>query len=166
MSTGGYIGIALAYVGLAVLLFSVVAGTRWPRALKGALVVLVGALSVVSLQALPAVLGWPATAELPSRFALIASHVQEPDKVSGRAGAIFLWADDLADGTDATAPRAYRLPFSPGLNAAVAAAGDMLRKGQAQIGERLPPAAASRPGQRVDSPIAFFDVPDASFPAQ
>lgn len=164
----GNAGLALAYLGLVALLVSVLGGTRWPRSLKAGLVALVAALYVASLHALPAVLGWAATAALPQRFALVASHVQEPDKASGRPGAIFLWVSDLTDNATAGPPRAYRLAFTTALNAAVAAAGDNLRKGRMQIGEVREGAAdsGSLKGAAAPSPVSFFDVPDDSFPEQ
>lgn len=165
----GTASLILAYLGPAVLLVAVLLGTRWSKSVKAALLALVGALYVATLQALPVLSGWPASTPLPQRFALLAYHVQEPDKASGRPGAVFLWAHDLQADAQHVSPRAYRLPFSAPLNAALVAAGDRLRKGEPQIGEMVAsegPVAGHGNGPPTASPIVFYGLPDAAFPAQ
>ena len=121
-------------------------------------------------------------------LAQIAVYVQEPDKASGRAGEILLWASDMAEGPRSAEPRSYRVPFSQSLHEKVQEAGNKIRKGLPQLGEVKEEkiagnakAASSAEGEqkKVDTPgksaeavaggqssanIEFYDLPDPLFP--
>jgi hypothetical protein len=55
--------------------------------------------------------------------------VSEPDKRTGDEGAIYLWVSEFPGAGQLQEPRAYRLPFTPELQARAMAATTKLRKG-------------------------------------
>jgi hypothetical protein len=168
----GTSGLVAAYVIVALLLLCLNLYTSWSWRIKAAAIVVVSAFYLVSYFSLPPLLGWPTAAALPERFNLVAIYVQEPDKVSGSEGEIFLWATDLAEGARGGEPRAYRVPFSGELHAKVVEAGNKIRKGLPQLGElreegqlgpHAKPTDETQGGQNSVA-IDFFDLPDPLFP--
>ena len=167
----GQSGLVAAYVLIAVLLTTLHLYTRWSWRVKAALISTVSVFYLVTYFSLPMLLGWPADEDLPERFNLIASHIQEPDKTTGSEGKIFLWATDIANGINRSEPRAYEVPFTRELHAKVMEARNKTRKGQAQLGEMSeePAGPEGRPqdgfrgGQRSVA-IESFDLPDPLFP--
>lgn len=169
--TIGVAGLVAAYVLLAALLAALLLFTRWAWWLKAAMVTLVTGFYLVTYYSIPPLLGWPTTQPLPRRFNLIAAWVQEPDKVSGAPGEIYLWATDITGDPHAHRPRAYALPFTPELHASVAEAAGKLKKNLPQLGEVEGDANAPigrlqdawRVGQKSTA-IKFYDLPDPLFP--
>lgn len=49
--------------------------------------------------------GWPSNDPLPNKFIVNWILVQEPDKVTGEAGTVYLWVTDISDKKDPTAMR-------------------------------------------------------------
>lgn len=170
--TLGTIGLTVAYVVVALLLLSVNLYSRWPWWVKLGTIAVTSLFYVVTYVSYPTLLGWPTDAQLPERFRLLAVHVQEPSKVTGAEGKIFLWATDMSQPSDAE-PRAYRVPYTGPLHQRVVEAGNKLRKGLPQLGETeeeearsIPPDAiedSTRYGQKSVR-IEFFDLPDPLFP--
>ncbi len=164
-------GLIAAYVLIALLLLGVNFYTSFSWRIKAMLVVGVSAFYIVTYYSLPPLMGWPTNTELPKRFNLVAIYVEEPDKVTGDPGEIYLWLTDLVKGPGRNMPRAYRVPFSGDLHAKVVAAGTKMRKGLPQLGELVDeklgpharPTDASRGGQKTVN-IEFFDLPDPLFP--
>lgn len=168
--TLGVAGLVAAYVLVALLLAGLLIGSGWSWRIKAAMVLVVSAFYVVTYVSIPPLLGWPTDERLPERFNLVAVYVQEPDKVTGASGDIYLWITDLMAEPGAAVPRAYRLPFTPELHAKVVEAGNKLRKNLPQLGEveELPetgmrPLDTSQMGQESLS-IEFYDLPDPLFP--
>jgi hypothetical protein len=184
----GTSGLVAAYVVVALLLLVLNLNARWSWVVKAAAIVVVSMLYLVTYYSIPPLLGWPTEQQLPKRFNLIAVYVQEPDKATGRAGEILLWASDMAEGPRGAEPRAYRLAFSPALHEQVQEAGNKIRKGLPQLGEVKEEkiaghakAAGSAEGEqkKVDTAgkaadavaggqsstiIEFYDLPDPLFP--
>lgn len=184
----GTSGLVAAYVVVALLLLVLNLNARWSWTVKALAIAMVSALYLVTYYSIPPLLGWPTEQRLPKRFNLIAVYVQEPDKASGRAGEILLWASDMAEGLRGAEPRSYRLPFSQSLHEKVQEAGNKIRKGLPQLGEvkeekiaGKAKAASSAEGEQktVDTPgksaaavaggqssanIEFYDLPDPLFP--
>ena len=164
-------GLIAAYVLVALLLVGVTLFTSFSWRVKAILIVMVSAFYLVTYHSFPPLLGWPTDADLPKRFNLVAIYVQEPDKTTGDAGTIFLWATDLENGPSRAEPRAYRVPFNGDLHAKVVEAGTKMRKGLPQLGEIVDenlgpnarPTDESRGGQKTVD-IEFFDLPDPLFP--
>ena len=72
---------------------------------------------------------------MPQRFNLVAGHIQEPDKLTGEQGYIFLWVTEFHGGLRDSEPRAYKLPFNAELHTRIVTATAKLRKGLPQLGE-------------------------------
>ena len=153
-----------AFALVAVLLANVVFFTRFAWWLKLASIAMVLGLYWSSWQAIPALLGWPATAGLPERFNLTGLHIMEPEKNGASKGAIYLWTTRFATANGEIVPRAFVVPFSPELQLKVAAAGTKLRKRMPQLGEVVPGklSATGHGSGAVD--LNFFDMPDPLFP--
>lgn len=153
---------AFAVVGL--LLLNVVFFTRFAWWIKLACVAMVAGLGLMTWRAMPDLLGWPTHAGIPPRFNLNAIHVVEPDKSGVNKGAIYLWVTRFATDTSGVVPRAVVLPFTPELQAKVAAAGTKLRKNLPQLGETIERVQPGDAHGRHMLDIDFFDLPDPLFP--
>ena len=164
----GIPGLIVAYVLVAVLLLSLNLYSKWPWSVKAAAIGLTCLFYLVSYFSFPPLLGWPTKQTPPAVFRLIATKVQQPDKITDDGGAIYLWLQTMEKGV--TKPRAYTLPYSKLLHEAVIGAQEKLEKGIEQLGEY----DESEPMQQVtlDSPeigqeslnIQFHDIPDPLFP--
>ncbi len=170
MITLSIAGLLTAYVLLAVLLLSLnlYSSFSWP--VKAAGILLVFLFYLVSYFSFPPLLGWPTADKLPERFRLLAAHVQEPDKVAGTEGEIYLWITDMSTGKHAKVPRAYKLPFSTELHRKVVEAKTKLNKKLPQLGElidegqRVDEVKDNTQGGQASINIEFFDMPDPLFP--
>ncbi len=162
-------GLVAAYIVLALLLLSVNLYSNWRWPVKIGLIVLVSAFYIVSYLSIPPLLGWPTDERLPRQFNLVAIYVQEPDKLNGTEGDIYIWVTDMRTPPSQARPRAYRLPFTPELHARVVQAGNKLRKNLPQLGEieeegpGATPLDTSQLGQESVN-IQFYDLPDPLFP--
>lgn len=164
-------GLVAAFVLTALLLLGVNLYSNFSWQIKAVLAVVVSAFYVVVYFSLPALMGWPTNDDLPKRFNLIATYVQEPDKKTGDSGQIFLWVTDLNKESGKRKPRAYRVPFENDLHAKVVEAGTKVRKGLPQLGEVVDenlgtmgrPSDESISGQE-STDIDFLDLPDPLFP--
>ncbi len=153
-----------AYALVALLLVNVLFFTRFAWWLKLASTAMVLGLYWSSWQAMPALLGWPATSGMPERFNLSGLYITEPEKNGANKGAIYLWTTRFATANGEVVPRAFQIPFSPELQLKVAGAGTKLRKRMPQLGEVVPgkPAAGGHGAGAID--LNFFDMPDPLFP--
>jgi len=168
--TLGIAGLIAAYVLVALLLLGLVLYSHWRWRIKALAIVIVSAFYVVTYVSFPPLLGWPVDGPLPERFNLVGVYVQEPDKVTGAQGDIYLWLTDMRAGPADSVPRAHRLAFTPQLHAKVVEAGTKLRKNLPQLGEVEPldgrggvPLDSSQYGQRSVG-LEFYDLPDPLFP--
>ena len=129
----------LAYVLLAVLLLSLNLRARWHWSVKALAIVLTSAFYFVTWWGLRESEGWPTGADPLGEFELLAFDVQQPDKRTDAPGAIYLWvrARHAVEGT----PRAHRLAYSEELHQAVLEAGERLRRGRRQQGQRRAPSS-------------------------
>lgn len=118
---------------LAVLLLNLNLRSAWRWPVKaGAVVVTFGVLAL-GYFALAGVTGWPASRPLPAHFVLVAADIREPDKRTGDAGAIYIWAKPLERSRDE--PRAYRVSYSLELHRRLAEALQRVRDGARLHGE-------------------------------
>ncbi|MAF08779.1 MAG: hypothetical protein CL389_13130 [Acidiferrobacteraceae bacterium] len=104
--------LAVAYALVAALLLNVWIATKWRTAFKVGLVVVVSLLYVGTYIGIREIEGRPTEEPLPESFRLLWAKIDEPNKVTGAAGHIYLWVQKL-DVTDSIAggPRAHRLPY-------------------------------------------------------
>ncbi len=83
MPTLSVAALIAGYVLLAVLLLSLNFHSHWPWQVKAGAVTLVSGFYIVTYYSFSPLLGWPAAAELPNRFQLLAVDIREPDKTTG-----------------------------------------------------------------------------------
>jgi hypothetical protein len=133
--------LAIAYVAVAALLLNVWLSTAWSTTVKISLIVVVTGLYAASYQGLREIQGWPTQQTLPATFHLLWASIEEPDKVAGSQGQIYLWIRKLDRAQQPTGkPRAYKLPWRLELAEQVAAA---LRRTEA--GESLNGSLSRQP---------------------
>ncbi|HUV32499.1 MAG TPA: hypothetical protein VMW31_02920 [Devosiaceae bacterium] len=130
--TFGTIGaIVIVYVAIAVLLLSLNLFSRWHWWVKGAAIVVSGLFFVGAYFSTESLLGWASPDTVPQRFLLIGTRTVEPDKVTGAAGAIYLWLESIdEDNIPSGFPRSYRLGYSDALAETVEDAQDLLNEGE------------------------------------
>lgn len=161
--------LVLAYVAIAVLLLSMNLTSRWRWWIKAAGIVVTAGFFVGSYFAIVSVLGWPSQDDPPQRFALLATRVVEPDRITGAPGTIFLWVEELDENNVPSGrPRSYSLAYTADFAAAVSQAHDLLANGEKVEGSLVPhqqepdqEAAASPPseqeGPQFGTPFPFTE---------
>ncbi|MEW8690747.1 MAG: hypothetical protein AB2535_06645 [Candidatus Thiodiazotropha endolucinida] len=162
--------ILLAYVALAALVAAALIASSFHTLIRLFVVVFATVLYFVSYQAWQSVQGWPAWIEVPERFLLHASVVDEPDKTTGSPGTITIWATDLSSGEPVHDPRAYKLEYSKALHTDLEEALRNMRNGIIQLGRRA--AVTRKPGQPLDftrmgdqrERIEIYSLPDPALP--
>lgn len=128
--------LAAAYVVVAVLLLSMNIGARYRWWIKAGTIVITTLFFVFSYNGIIALLGWPSSDQLPSKFKLHWATVVEPNKLTGAAGRIFLWIEEIDDeNIPFGVPRAYRVPYSDELADRVDGAVEQIQEGGEQGGE-------------------------------
>lgn len=171
MFTLGITGLITAYILVAVLLLSINLYSNWSWRIKAFSVVITSVFYIIVYVSYPPILGWPTKESTPERFRLIGAHVQQPDKITGDEGAVYLWLSTLDDLTSEQPPRSYELPYSDELHEMVIHAKAKLEKGTAQLGETenlddpnaKPVEGATRTTQ-ISTKVQFYDMPDPLFP--
>ena len=144
-------GITVAYVALAVLLLSLNVYSRWPAWVKLSAIGLTGALYYVTYLSVEGLSGWPVRSILPKEFVMLSGYVREPRqdqkiaKEKCTCGCCLFEKERTS-----SAPRGYRLPYSPLLHREIEEAGKRLRRGIKQLGKtetvRARCRKASEPG--------------------
>ena len=116
-------------------------------------------------------LGWPTEEPPPNNFRLIAAHVQQPNKITGDDGAIYLWLSHVGDLSRNSPPRAYKFPYSNNFYEKIVVAKAKLNKGVALLGEydeieetgMVQVEDSSKMGKESVN-IEFYDLPDPLIP--
>lgn len=170
--TLGIVGLLAAYVLLAILLLSVNLYSQWSWWVKSIAIVITSIFYAVSYFSFPHLLGWPTQQELPKHFRLLSSEVQQPDKLTGADGVIYLWLKEVKDITKRNSPRAYELAYSEWLHERVIRAQAKIDRGVPQLGEyeedvdalRTPVNTSETGQESLD--IQFYDLPDPLLPAK
>lgn len=149
MPTTTILWVILIYVAIAVLLLSMNSTSRWRWWIKAAAIVVTGGFFIGSYFALVGLLGWPSQDDPPPRFALLATRVVEPDRITGESGMIFLWLEELDENNIPSGkPRGYSRVYTQDFADAVSQANDLLANGEEVEGSLSP----SKPNQRDNSP--------------
>ena len=108
--------LGLAYAAVAALLLSLNLQTKYRREIKLAAIIAVSLLYIGAYHGTQNLRGWAISATPPNPFKLHWAVVEEPDKVNGAQGAIYILGQSLsARGVTIGEPRLFRLPFSPEL---------------------------------------------------
>lgn len=151
--------LALTFLLLVVL---VVEGrARWW--LKIAVVIVCGGAIASSYRIVQGLLGWPVDAPLPNRFQLMGAFVEEPDKVAGTPGAVYLWVAEIDENNrPISAPRSFVTPLTETTAEHTEAAQQMLNAGTEVLGEMTEKkpeqssgseqAGTEQPGERTEEP--------------
>lgn len=125
-----------AYIVLGVLLLSLNLASRWRWWIKVGAVLLVSGLYLGTYFGIGALRGWPAPAELPTRFQMLYGKVVEPNKFTGEVGYIYLWVEALdEDNIPSGLPRAYELSYTDDLADKVLIAIGKVEGGEEVAGE-------------------------------
>ncbi len=131
--------VVLVYAMIGVLLLSMNLTSRWRWWIKALAIVVTGGFFVGSYFAIVALLGWPSQDEPPSRFALLATRVVEPDRITGTTGAIYLWVEELDENNVPSGrPRSYGIAYTQDFADAVSQAHDLLANGEQVEGSLTP----------------------------
>ena len=144
--TASVLGLASAYLVLAVLLLSLNLTSLWRWWIKaGAVVVTTGFFGVTYL-AVNGLMGWPTGQRLPPRFNLVSTRVVEPDKKTNGPGAVYIWAEALDENNvPAGTPRSYQLAYTDALAQKIGKAQDERNQGRDVMGR-----IDDDPGRRDD----------------
>ena len=158
--------LTLAYLGIAFLLLVLCLATRWPRPVKLAMIALVTAAYFIAESAFDGMLGWPAATNIPEKFVLLATVVEEPDKDRGSKGAIYIWVNGVEAGRPVAEPRAFRLAYGKPLHAMLNEAMKKNRQGISQIGSTEAPAAGKNGSwlRSAADPTVKIKITDAPAP--
>jgi hypothetical protein len=139
------VGTLAAYALLALLLISLNLTSRWRWWIKGGAIVVTAAVFVASYFMIMSLIGWPSPDTLPRRFSLLQTRITEPDKIHNESGTIYMWVQEIDEHQRPIAPpRAYGLPFTPGLLRSAAEGQQRLDKGQEVLGTTIPPTEAAK----------------------
>ena len=161
--------ISLSYVVILAVLIAIFIYSHAAAWIKFALLFIAGAMFMVHSNALFGLLGWPVNQELPAKFIVLSSQVNEPIKDQKSAGKIYLWLVAIESTQPQTRPRAYSLDYSQALHSQIEQAEKRKRRGIVQIGESLAvdnPVAknSSLPAANAKQLISIYDFPDPKLP--
>lgn len=169
--TASLLLLTVCYAFLALLVVALCLYTRWPFWLKTAAILATAGFSMLSYDALIAVLGFPSNARLPERFVVHSAVVAQPNKATGDKGMIYVWATEMGKDGPAKQPRSYEVPFEKDLNKSLTEALRRGNSGITQIGQAF--TTEEREGSNFVSRfmssvktqrIRMQDMPDPSLP--
>ncbi len=161
--------ISLSYVVILATLMSVFIYSHAPIWAKFTLLFVSGTMFMVHSQALTDLLGWPVEQELPTKFVVLSSQVNEPTKSEKSPGRIYLWLTEIEDTLPQKRPRAYSLDYSEALHSEIEQAAKRRRRGIVQVGESLAVdkvigKQSSMPAANATQLISIYDLPDPTLP--
>ena len=129
-------GTIAIYGLLALLLLSLNIFSLWRWWVKAGIIIITGIAFVAAYTVLSGLVGWPSENQLPARFSLIATYVDEPDKQAKKPGQIFLWVQEIDENQiPISAPRAYVMPYVVETMRGVTQSQEMLDRGEKVLGE-------------------------------
>ena len=128
--------LAIAYALLAAIAMLLVFSSRIHGILRGGLTIAVVALMFLTYRGIGELRGLPSNDALPDKFRLYWAQIEEPDKLTGAPGSVFLWIRELdEDNYELGLPRAHKLPYSDELASLVIAALQRIQDGEDISGE-------------------------------
>ena len=168
----GITGIITAYVLLGLLLISLNLYSKWPWYIKSSAIVITSYFYIVTYISMPPLLGWPTDQTPPERFRLISTYVEQPNKLTGDEGGIYLWLTEIDDLSETPEPRAYKFPYSDPFHEDILKAQSKLNRSILQLGEfkdeeeagSLENLELKSRTTNVSAKISFYDLPDPLFP--
>jgi hypothetical protein len=133
--TTSALGLAAAYLVLAVLLLSLNLTSLWRWWIKAGAVVVTTGFFAVTYLAVTGMMGWPTTQRLPPRFNLVSTRIVEPDKKTSGGGAVYIWAEALDEhNVPAGTPRSFQLAYTDALAQKIAKAQEERDQGHEVMG--------------------------------
>lgn len=128
--------LTIAYGLLAAIAMLLLFNSRIPGVLRGGLTVAVVVLMFLTYRGIGDLRGLPSDDVLPDKFRLYWAKIEEPDKLSGAPGSVFLWIRELdEDNYELGLPRAHKLPYSEELASLVIGAMQQIQAGEDVSGE-------------------------------
>jgi hypothetical protein len=129
-------GTIAIYGLLALLLLSLNIFSLWRWWVKAGLMLVTAVAFVGAYTVISGLIGWPSPAQLPQRFSLLHTYVEEPDKQRDFAGNIYLWVQEIDENQiPIAAPRAYVIPYIVDTMKGVTTSQEMLDRGEKVLGE-------------------------------
>jgi hypothetical protein len=148
MPLGALIATVGVYIVLALLLLSLNVFSLWRWWIKAGAIIVTSACFIVAYVSISAMLGWPSGSSLPARFSVLATRIEEPNRLTGAAGHIYLWVEELdANTVPNSPPRGYELPYSPQLADDTDAAQKKINSGEKVMGQ-----SQASGGKQVNAP--------------
>jgi hypothetical protein len=133
--TTSVLGLASAYLLLAVLLLSLNLTSLWRWWIKAGAIVVTTGFFAVTYVAVNGLMGWPTAQRLPPRFSLVSTKIVEPDKKTNSGGVVYIWAEALDESNiPAGTPRSYRLAYTDALAQKIAKAQEERDQGHEVMG--------------------------------
>lgn len=167
----GISGLVTAYVLVALLLLSINLYSNWSWQVKAGTVIITSIFYIVTYFSFPPLLGWATEQEPPEKFRILSVHVEQPNKVTGSDGAIYLWIAGIDNLATDVEPRAYKFAYSNDLHERVLQVKSKLNKSIMQLGEYEEPEPGSlkkleqkTPTSQVSTKLRFYDLPDPLIP--
>lgn len=155
--------LTLAYASVIILLLNIAFFSHWHWLIKASAVVICSVFYGVTWIGFNALTGWPTAQELPDEFKLVGTHIIHPDKKQGTEGEIYIWAIDLAKGTDYR-PRSYKIPYEETLHEEIATA---TRRGGSHKGIKVrQETATGTTRSKPDTRIIFKPILTPRLPAK
>ena len=128
--------LTIAYALLAVIAMLLLFNSRIHWILRGGLTLAFVTLMFLTYRGIGELRGLPSDDALPAKFRLYWAQIEEPDKLTGAPGSVFLWVRELdQDNFEQGLPRAYKLPYSEELASLVIAAQQQIQDGEDISGE-------------------------------
>ena len=135
------LGLVSGFKLVVVILLLLLLKTGYNVKIKLMLVLLVSAFYWIQYESLLQYTGWPSQDDLPVKFILIASEVQEPNPKTGDAGFMYWWVRDSAD--PQAPPRAYELPYRQALHKESTEVLEQQKKGAQFVGKKMKSSGGS-----------------------
>jgi len=132
----GLVATVGVYIVLALLLLSLNIFSLWKWWVKAGAIVVTTVCFVVAYLAISSMIGWPSRSSLPARFSVLATRIEEPNRLTGSAGHIYLWVEEInANAVPDSPPRGYELPYTPKLADDTDAAQKKINSGEQVMGQ-------------------------------
>src|SRR5687767_9285721 len=105
-------GTIAIYGLLALLLLSLNIFALWRWWVKAGVMLVTAVVFVAAYSVISGLIGWPSPGQLPTRFSLLHTYVEEPDQTREFAGNIYLWVQEIDENqVPMGAPRSYVMPY-------------------------------------------------------
>lgn len=140
------LGLLAGFMLVLVFLYYLLLKTRLGIAYKLLAVLVVTIFYWIQYESLLQYTGWPSSDDLPAKFVLVATQVQEPNKQTGEKGVMYWWVRDSTNPD--LPPRVYQLPFQSNMHEQTAQIIEEQKKGGLYVGRKSQDFASSR-GQGI-----------------